>query len=461
MTRALIVSAPRSGAGKTTVTLGLLAALRRRGTVRAAKAGPDYIDPAFQAAATGAPSPNLDSWAMPPALLDALLAQAAHDAETLVIEGAMGLFDGVAGEAGRSGAAADLAARFGIPVLLVVDVTGQSQSAAPVVAGFAGFDPAVRLAGVILNRVGSERHRGLVADAIARLGVPVLGAIPRDETLALPERHLGLVQASEHGDLARRLARLADVVEQHCDLDAICAAAAQIPARHARAWPGHPRLETETKTWMAGTCPAMTDSLVEALPPPGQRIALASDAAFSFMYAHLLASWRRAGAEIIPFSPLADEPPPEDCDACWLPGGYPELHAGALAGAHKFRDGLARFAASRPVHGECGGYMVLGEFLEDAAGLRHPMTALLGHATSFAKRRLHLGYRAARLLAASPIGAAGARVRGHEFHHAVLLTPGDDAPLAEIADAQGRAVAETGSRRGNVTGTFFHVIAGE
>jgi cobyrinic acid a,c-diamide synthase len=270
------------------------------------------------------------------------------------------------------------------------------------------------------------------------------------------------VQASEHGDLAQRLARLGDVVERNCNVDAICAAA-QIPTRHARACPGHPRLhgEAEAKTWMAGTSPAMTDSTAGALPPPGQRIALASDAAFSFMYAHLLAGWRRAGAEIFPFSPLADEPPPEGCDACWLPGGYPELHAVALAQAHKFRDGLARFAASRPVHGECGGYMVLGEFLEDAAGLRHPMTALLGHATSFAKRRLHLGYRAARLLAASPIGAAGARVRGHEFHHAVLLTPGDDAPLAEIADAQGRAVAETGSRRGNVTGTFFHVIARE
>ncbi len=203
--------------------------------MRAAKAGPDYIDPAFHAAATGAPSPNLDSWAMPPPLLDTLVAAAARDADLLVIEGAMGLFDGVAGEPGRSGAAADLAARFGLPVLLVVDVTGQSQSAAAVVAGFASFDPAVRLAGVILNRVGSERHRGLVADAIARLRVPVLGAIPRDETLALPERHLGLVQASEHGDLAQRLGRLADVVEKHCDVDAIRAA----PRR--RGWPGQAR----------------------------------------------------------------------------------------------------------------------------------------------------------------------------------------------------------------------------
>src|SRR3984957_15919637 len=190
--RGLVVAAPRSGSGKTTVTLGLLAALKRRGAaVRAAKAGPDYIDPAFHAAATGAASVNLASWAMRPALLDTLVADATRDADMLVIEGAMGLFDGVSGEGGRSGAAADLAARWRLPVLLVLDVSGQSQSAAAVVAGFANFDPAVRLAGVILNRVGSARHRGLVADAIARLNIPVLGAIPRDATLALPERHLG------------------------------------------------------------------------------------------------------------------------------------------------------------------------------------------------------------------------------------------------------------------------------
>jgi cobyrinic acid a,c-diamide synthase len=447
--RGIIVSAPRSGAGKTTVTLGLIAALKARGlAVRAAKSGPDYIDPAFHAAATGAAGINLDSWAMPPALLDGLAADAARDAEMLVIEGAMGLFDGVPGESRRSGAAADLAARFGLPVLLVVDVSGQSQSAAAVVAGFASYDPAVRLAGVVLNRVGSERHRGLVTEAIARLGVPVLGAIPRDATLALPERHLGLVQAQEHADLAARLARLAEAVERHCDVAAIVEAA---------------------KTWMAGTqaseatpfferlCPAMTGPNV--IDPPGQRIALASDAAFSFMYAHLLDGWRRQGAEIVRFSPLADAAPPEDCDVCWLPGGYPELHAGVLADAATFRAGLARFAATRPVHGECGGYMVLGEGLVDAAGARHAMTGLLGHATSFAQRKLHLGYRAARLLAACPIGPAGAAVRGHEFHHASVIETGRDERLAEIADAQGRPVAEAGSRRGNVSGTFFHVIA--
>ena len=441
MTRALIISAPRSGGGKTTVTLGLLAALKRRGVaVRAAKSGPDYIDPAFHAAATGAPGINLDTWAMPPALIAALAAQAARDAAVLVIEGAMGLFDGVPGAAGRSGAAADLAARFGIPVLLVLDVTGQSQSAAAVAAGFAAFDPAVRLAGVILNRVGSERHRTLVAEAIAARGVPVLGAIPRDAALALPERHLGLVQAGEHADLAARLARLGEAVETHCDVDAIVGAA--VP------------LDRPVKPGDDEECGA-------TIAPPGQRIALAADAAFTFVYPHLIDGWRRAGAEIFPFSPLADAGPADDCDVCWLPGGYPELHAGALAAAQSFRARLVRFAAARPVHGECGGYMVLGEGLVDADGTHHAMAGLLGHTTSFAKRKLHLGYRAARLLADCPLGTAGAVVRGHEFHHASVVAPGRDAPLAEITDAQGRSVDVAGSRRGHVSGTFFHVIAGE
>jgi cobyrinic acid a,c-diamide synthase len=431
--RGFITSAPRSGAGKTTVTLGLLAALARRGlAVRAAKSGPDYIDPAFHAAATGADSLNLDSWAMPPALLDALVADAARAADVLVIEGAMGLFDGVP-VPGRTGAAADLAARFHLPVLLVLDVSGQSQSAAPIVRGFAAHDPAVRIGGVILNRVGSERHRRLVADSIAPLGVPVVGAVARDNALELPERHLGLVQAGEHADLAERLARLAEMAERHLDLDAILALAATPRLHEASAGP--------------------------ALAPPGRCIALASDAAFSFVYAHVIDGWRRAGADIVPFSPLADEPPPDSCDACWLPGGYPELHAGRLAAAQRFRAGLARFADTRPVHGECGGYMVLGRSLEDAAGVTHPMTGLLGHATSFVRRRMQLGYREARLMAANPLGAAGEVVRGHEFHYATLVSAGDDAPLADLADGQNRPLGSAGSRRGHVTGTFFHAIA--
>jgi cobyrinic acid a,c-diamide synthase len=428
----LIIAAPRSGAGKTTVTLSLLSALRRRGVkVQAAKVGPDYIDPRFHQAATGRPSFNLDSWAMPPALLDALVGGAAAD--LLVIEGAMGLFDGIPARPRRTGASADLAARFGLPVILVIDVAGQSQSAAAAIRGFAGHDPEVKIGGVVLNRLGSERHLRLVADAIGPLGMPVLGAIPRDQTLTLPERHLGLVQAEEHGDLAGRVDRLADIAERHLDLEAI------------------QRLATP---------PRLSSSETAAvLPPPGQRIALAQDEAFSFVYPHVLASWRQAGAEIVPFSPLADEGPAETCDACWLPGGYPELHAARLAAAERFRSGLARFAAMRPVHGECGGYMALGETLEDADGISHRMAGLLGHATSFAHRKLHLGYREARLLADGALGSSGAKLRGHEFHYAALTEPGRDEPLVELADGEGKALAPAGGRRGLVTGTFFHAIA--
>jgi len=430
----LIVAAPRSAAGKTTVTLAILSALRRQGLpVQAAKAGPDYIDPAFHQAATGRRSFNLDSWAMTPALIDALATAGTAGADLLVIEGAMGLFDGIPGPPRRTGASADLAAHFGLPVILVVDVSGQSQSAAALVRGFLSHDPQVRIGGIVLNRAGSERHLKLVTDAIAGLGVPILGAIPRDASLALPERHLGLVQANEHGDLGERLERLADIAERHLDLDAIRCLAS--PLR------------------LSGAAPEV------AIPPPGQRIALAQDAAFTFVYPHMLDGWRQAGAEISTFSPLADEAPPEECDSCWLPGGYPELHAERLAASDRFRSGLARFAATRPVHGECGGYMVLGESLTDGNGVGHRMAGLLGHDTSFAKPSLHLGYRALRFLADSPLGNAGTRFRGHEFHYAALMKDGSDEPLIELADGEGRTLGTSGGRRGHVTGTFVHAIA--
>jgi cobyrinic acid a,c-diamide synthase len=432
--RGLIVAAARSSSGKTTVTLGLLAAFKRRGiAVGAGKAGPDYIDPAFHAAASGAASINLDSWAMSPDLLDALCGEAARTAELVVIEGVMGLFDGVAGPPGRTGSTADLAARLGLPVLLVLDVSGQSQTAAAVVRGLTAHDPCVRVAGVVLNRVGSARHRALVAEAIDALGVPVLGAVPRDATLTLPERHLGLVQAQEHGDLTARLDGLAHMAQRHLDLDRVLAIAAPLNPSAAIARP--------------------------ALPPPGQRIAVAADPAFTFFYPHLRDGWRRDGAEIVAFSPLADETPPNDCDACWLPGGYPELHAGRLANTPRFREGLRRFATTRPVHGECGGYMVLGEGLEDAHGIRHAMVGLLGHSTSFATRKLHLGYREARLLADGALGRAGSIIRGHEFHYATAISSGGDEAFLELTDALGQPVSGAGTRRRHVSGTFFHAIA--
>ena len=431
MTKALLIAAARSGSGKTTLTLGLLAALKRQGVnVRAAKSGPDYIDPAFHAAASGAPSLNLDSWAMPQSLLETVAAEAGANSDLLIIESAMGLFDGASGE--RTGSAAELAITLDLPVLLILDVAGQAQSAAAVLRGFASHDPRINTAGIVLNRVASERHRLMIERAIAPLGIPVLGAIPRDEAIHLPQRHLGLVQAGEHGDLSSRLQRLADLVERSCDIARIQDLATSLTAK---------------------------TSGVTALPPSGQTIAVAQDQAFTFIYTHIVSGWRQAGAEIVPFSPLADEPPPSRCDACWLPGGYPELHSGKLAAATRFKSGLAKFAASRPVHGECGGYMVLGHGLEDAEGNRHAMAGLLSHETSFAKRRLHLGYRTAKLSVSSPLGRSGEAVRGHEFHYASLTEPGSDAPLAELFDAEGSSLGMTGGRRGHVTGTFFHVVA--
>jgi cobyrinic acid a,c-diamide synthase len=430
-----MIAAPRSGSGKTTATLGLLRAFRRRGVnVVGLKSGPDYIDPAFHAAACGREGVNLDSWAMAPNLLAALAAQTVNKSTLALCEASMGLFDGVPAESGRTGASADVAASLGMPILLVIDVSGQAQSAAAIVKGCAAYDARLKVAGVIVNRVASERHRRLVVGAIEAMGVPVVGALPRNDTIALPERHLGLVQAGETEALEARLDAIADFIEAHVDCDRVLALAGAfdcgLPAR----------------------API-------AVRPPGQRIALARDAAFSFIYPHLVQGWRAAGAEIVPFSPLADEPPPSDCDVCWLPGGYPELHAGRLAAAARFRGGLRRLAETRPVHGECGGYMALGESLIDASGVAHPMAGLLGVETSFEKRRMTLGYREARIASYCALGTAGSVLLGHEFHYATIVANGADDPFAFVRDVYGAPEAPSGLRRGRVTGSFFHVIA--
>ncbi|WP_313801330.1 cobyrinate a,c-diamide synthase [Sphingobium sp.] len=432
MTPGLLIAAPRSGSGKTTVTLGLLRAFTRVGLrVQPFKSGPDYIDPAFQQAAAGRASFNLDSWAMSRARISATAAQA-READLVLAEGVMGLFDGAParGETG-TGSSADIAAHFGWPVILVMDVSGQSQSAAAIASGFRSLRPGIAMAGVILNRVASERHDRLIRAAMAEAGIPVLGAIPRSTELGLPGRHLGLIQASEQADLNGTIDRMADFITAHVDLNAIRrAAGAATPYEHGSA----------------------------RIRPPGQRIAIAQDQAFSFTYAHLLTDWRAAGAEILPFSPLADEAPAADADMVWLPGGYPELHAARIARASHFLSGLRRHAQNRAVHGECGGYMVLGQALIDAQGRGHAMAGLLGLVTSFADRRLHLGYRRARLLA--PMGGmpSGAVLNGHEFHYSTIVEQ-PDSPLASVTDAEGNDIASTGSHRGLVTGSFFHLIA--
>jgi cobyrinic acid a,c-diamide synthase len=431
----LIIAAPSSGSGKTVLTLGLLHHLARQGRrVVSAKAGPDYIDPSFHAAATGGLCLNLDPWGMRRARLEALAARLEESAELVLCEGVMGLFDG-AGVAGE-GSTADLAALTGWPVILVVDAGGQAGSAAALVRGFASHRTDVTLAGIIFNRVGGERHRAMLDEALRRAlpDLPILGMVPRASALALPERHLGLVPACEHTALAAFLDAAADHVAAAVDVAALL------------------RLARPSRLPRRATPP-------QPVPPLGQRIAVARDDAFLFLYPALLEDWRAAGAELAFFAPLADAAPDAAADAVFLPGGYPELHAGRLAANAAFRDGLSRAAGrGATIYGECGGYMTLGEALIDAAGTRHAMAGLLPLVTSFAERRLHLGYRRLALLADAPLGRAGATFRGHEFHYATIVAEDDAAPLFAAADADGATLGRVGLRRGAVMGSFLHLI---
>ncbi len=458
----ILIAAPRSGSGKTTVTLGLLRGLTRRGlSVQPFKCGPDYIDPAFHEAACGRPSYNLDSWAMRKETAASLLNEAGA-ADFIVAEALMGLFDGVA-SAGRwgNGASADVAALAGLPVILVLDISGQSQTAAAAARGFKGFRPGVEIAGVILNRAGSARHEKLARAGFDEIGMRVFGVIPRRDSIALPERHLGLVQAGELGGLSESLDALADLVEAHLDVEALLKTPLTPRGEGVSSVLSPIRIRSRMRTLRGASTPTRAcgerDRVRGAVKPPGQRIALASDAAFSFVYPHLLKSWRSAGAEILLCTPLADEAPAASADAVWLPGGYPELHAGRLASNANFLAGVRSFAATRPVHGECGGYMVLGEGLIDAKGERHAMLGLLRLETSFAARKLHLGYRRAELLMGCVLGARGDVVSGHEFHYSSVLAE-EGERLFGVADAEGVPMPGGGLHRGNVSGSFLHFI---
>jgi cobyrinic acid a,c-diamide synthase len=425
----LIVAAAASHSGKTTLSVGLIAALRRRGfRVTAAKCGPDYIDPRFLEAASGAPALNVDPWAMPPETLRARLLRHAEGADLIVIEGVMGLYDGGPGGAGST---ASLAALTGLPVALVVGAKGLSQTAAAIAEGCARLAADFRVAGAIVNQIASQRHASLVREGFARSSVPLLGLVRRDPAVALPSRHLGLVQAEEHADLARKIARAGDLVAEGCDLEKIVELAAA--AKHPEAVPHG-----------------------ERVTPLGQRIAVARDVAFAFAYQHLLMDWHAQGAEISFFTPLGDEAPAADADAVFLPGGYPELHAGRIAAAATFRAGmLAAAQRGALIYGECGGYMALGEELVDGGGEVHPMLRLLPLKTSFVAPKLHLGYR--RL---TPCGdLPWPRVlSAHEFHFASVVAEGDGNRLFEAETADGGKVGAIGLRRGRVMGSFAHVI---
>ncbi len=427
--RGFIIAAPASGTGKTVLTLGLVAALRQHGLrVAVAKTGPDYIDPQFLAAAAGGPCLNLDPWAMPPEDLRARTARHAEGADLLVVEGVMGLFDGAAGGGGST---ADLADVLGLPVILAVDAGRQAQSIAATVHGFATFRPRPEVCGVIATHVASDRHAGMVQAALDELTLPYLGALRKDSALTLLSRHLGLVQAHE-------LAALTDVVH---------AARANVAAH----------LDLDQLVALSGSLTASAGA-VERLPSLGQHIAVADDVAFGFAYPHMLGDWQAQGAQITPFSPLKDEAPSEIADAVFLPGGYPELYAGQLAAAYIFLDGLKQAAGRGAlIYGECGGYMVLGRALIDADGVSHRMADLLGHVTTFAERKRHLGYRT--LENAGHARFFSQRLRGHEFHYSALADAGRDPPLFRASDSRGVELGDYGGCRGTVMGSYAHVIS--
>lgn len=430
----LILAAPASGSGKTTISLALMRAFYRQGLrVAPAKIGPDYIDPGFHSAACQRQSLTLDAWAMRRETRAMLCETLRQDSDLIIAEGVMGLFDGAADGTGTT---ADIAAETGWPIILIVDVAGQAASAIATLRGFATHRTDIHIAGVLFNRVGGDRHRHLLKQALADsdLYIPCLGYLPREEGLALKSRHLGLVQAQERTDLEAILDRAADWITKHADLEGL------------------------RRLAQSGTvAPTPTDRI--CVPPLGQRIAVAQDTAFAFCYPHLLTAWRQAGADILPFSPLANEGPATDADAVYLPGGYPELYPDQLAGNQHFLSGL-RDAAGRGciIFGECGGYMVLGESLTDANGKSHPMTGLLPLRTSFADRRLHLGYRRATVLSNNAPWSRGTRLAGHEFHYATTQYEGAAQPLFQVQDALGENAAAVGLSIGNVCGSFLHLI---
>jgi cobyrinic acid a,c-diamide synthase len=432
MTRALVLAGTRSGCGKTSVCLGLLRALARRGLrVQPFKAGPDFIDPGLHAAAAGRESCNLDTWMMPEPAVRECFARLAAGADVAVLEGVMGLFDGRGG-AVEEGSTAHLAKLLDLPVILVLDAASKARSLAAEALGFARFDPGLRFLGCLANRVASPRHEQIVREAMGLAPeLPLLGCLRRDEAIGLGSRHLGLVTAQDAADLDVRLEALADWVEQSLDLDALVAslpgiADLPVPADAAR---------------------------LDA--PKGARVGVARDRAFCFCYAENLRLLAAAGAELAFFSPLADAALPEGLDGLYLPGGYPELAARELADNAAMRAAVRGFcAAGRPVWAECGGYMYLLETLVDGAGTEQPMCGALPGRARMCARRAALGYRQARTLAPGPLGPAGTVLRGHEFHYSEAEGTAGARPAFLLAGAGGET--SDGQASGNVIGGYFH-----
>ncbi|MDP9258979.1 MAG: cobyrinate a,c-diamide synthase [Actinomycetota bacterium] len=426
----IVIAGTSSGAGKTTVACGIIGALRARGHgVQGFKVGPDYIDPSYHALASGRPGRNLDAFLSGPELMAPLVRHGGEGADVAVVEGVMGLFDGASGR-GELASTAHVAKLLDAPVLLVVDAASMARSAAAIVHGYRTFDPEVRVAGVVFNRVGSDHHEQLLRDALADLGVAVLGALRRDERVATPERHLGLVPADERESRARTaLATLSDAVERYVDLDEVMRLARSAPETAGPAWSPEPAGETVR----------------------GARIAIARGPAFSFHYQENLELLEASGAELQGFDPISDEALPGGAGALVLAGGFPEVFGGELAANEPLRSEVAAFARSgKPVLAECGGLLYLaaeldGQAMCGALPVRANMT-----------RRLTLGYREATALAATPWLEAGEKVRGHEFHYSQVEPTNGGGQAAWKLAARGTERNE-GYVAGGVQASFLHV----
>jgi cobyrinic acid a,c-diamide synthase len=429
MSARVVVAGTSSGAGKTTVACGLIAALAKRGLrVQGFKVGPDYIDPSHHALASGRPPRNLDAFLSGTSLIAPLFRHGAADADLSVIEGVMGLYDGATGR-GELASTAHVAKLLDAPVVLVVDAAAMARSAAAIVHGYTSFDSSVRFAGVIFNRVGSDSHEEILREAVAPLGVPVLGALRRDDRLSAPERHLGLVPAAEQReDSARRLDLMATAVSEGIDLDEVARLANIAPGLPVPAWSAALELEDSSHC----------------------RIAVASGPAFSFHYTENLELLQAAGAELMTFDPLEDEELPESTDALLPAGGFPEVFAQELAANERLRQSVQRFAErGRPVIAECGGLLYLAQELD---GL--PMCGVLPLRGEMTKR-LTLGYREAVAATDLPWLGAGSAVRAHEFHYS-RVEPVDTTPVAWRMTVRGREKLD-GCAHGQVQAGYLHV----
>jgi len=459
--RGFLIAAPQSGSGKTTVSLAIMAALARRGvSVAPFKCGPDFIDPGYHRAVTGHPSINLDGWMCGDEFVRKTFLTSLTGPTSLtvaIIEGVMGLFDGI-GASNREGSSAQIATLTGAPVVLVVNARGMAASAAALVKGFAGFDPQIRLAGVIFNNVGSEQHAELLRDSLSAHCPELLcfGAIPRDESLLIPSRHLGLITAEDNPLSAEFIGRLADMAERCLDLDRL--SQLQIPppsslcaklSRNAPVFP--PPFQGEGRGGDGVDC---------------QRgkicIAVAQDAAFCFMYEDNLRLLKEAGAELIYFSPLHDTALPSPVHGVYLPGGYPELYAETLHGNVSMKESIrAAIASDMPVYAECGGFVYLTLGIDGSAG--QPSADFVGLfpvRCRMLPRRKALGYRQVELTQNCIIGAQGEVVRGHEFHYSEIGIMPDEVRRCYEVSRRGDVFGMEGFQIRNCLASYIHLHFG-